>query len=226
MTTKRDALTNGIQAWMIRLNEEPGWKEWSVARTGHAMFFDDPLIEDVPSEYVFRSPLDKEHAVVVQYLGIQQTANALRACEYYFRRYPFRGLPVTRHEHLTNICEMYFSRFYELRERVKKYMNAVAIVIAPTQMDIGGFIRQFDREFDSEIRARNTIHHHERFDDLGLSRLFLNETIIKQAERKDYRRLANHWATRVRNRSAKVDEVVEAVADATLQTCAFLTVEN
>jgi hypothetical protein len=226
MTTKRDALSDGIRAWMIRLNEEPGWKEWSIARTGHAMHFDDPRVEDLPSGYVFRSPLDKEHAVVVQFLGIQQTTYALRACEYYFRRYPFRGLPVTRHEHLTNICEMYFSRFYELRERVKKYLNSVAVVIPPARIDIGVFLRQFDKEFDSEIRARNTVHHHERFDDLGLSRLFLNETIIKQAEQKEYRRLANQWAARVRKRSPKVDEVVEAVADATLQTCAFLRVAD
>jgi hypothetical protein len=190
MSTNGNRVSEGIRAWIMRLNDEPGWREWSRSRVGQVMYFDDPLedvedlddledLEDLPREYVFRPPLDKQHTVIVQYLGLQQTANVLRQCEYYFRRYPFRGLPVTRHEHLTNICEMYFSRIFELKERIKKYLNALATIPAPGRIDIGKFIKQFEKEFDQEIRARNSVHHHERFEDIALERLFLTEIISK-----------------------------------------------
>jgi hypothetical protein len=228
MGTNGNRVSEGIRAWMMRLNDEPGWREWSRSRTGRVMYFDDPLedVEDLPREYVFRPPLDKQHTVIIQYLGLQQSANVLRQCEYYFRRYPFRGLLVTRHEHLTNICEMYFSRIFELKERIKKYLNALATIPAPDCMDIGKFIKQFEKEFDQEIRARNSVHHHERFEDVTLARLFLTETIIKGAELNEYRRLSREWVHRVRRRSAKADQFLEAVAEVTLLRCDFLKTQG
>jgi hypothetical protein len=71
MGTNGNRVSEGIRAWMMRLNDEPGWREWSRSRTGRVMYFDDPLedVEDLPREYVFRPPLDKQHTVIIQYLG-------------------------------------------------------------------------------------------------------------------------------------------------------------
>ena len=50
----------------------------------------------------------------------------LRQCEFYFRRYPFRGMPVSKADHIRNICEMYFAQFYVMRSRIKTCLNLMS----------------------------------------------------------------------------------------------------
>ena len=130
---------------------------------------------------------------------------------------------------LENICEMYFGRFYEFKERLKKYFDAVKAVSPDHGLDIGKFIRQYERLFDSELRARHGVHHHGRFEDLAISRVYLmsitftGRTPIEiMANRLRYRGLTKEWVGRVRRRGEEVDAALEAVADATLRTCRFL----
>jgi hypothetical protein len=109
-----------------------------------------PPFEDA---FTFPPEIEKQHAVVYQYIGLQQTVETLKECEYYFRRYPFRGLPVSRASHITNVCEMYFGRFYEFKERLKKYFEAVKAVSPNHNLDIGKFIRQYEKIFDDELNT-------------------------------------------------------------------------
>jgi hypothetical protein len=136
---------------------------------------------------------------------------------------------VSKFDHLTNICEMYFSRFYEMKERLKKHFNALKIAAPQHTIGVGPFIKHFEKAFDSELRARNGIHHHGRFEDLALDRIFLTESIAasrgegwRREHNADYRRVSKEWAERVRQSGVRLDAFMEAVATATLATCDFL----
>ncbi|AHL32344.1 hypothetical protein CD58_05320 [Pseudomonas brassicacearum] len=221
--------------WIGWLEDYPGWKEWNRERFSRTLY-DDNLVPDADEAeqrvFVFSEDVERQHAVVFQYLSLQQTSTALRECEYYFRRFPFHGLPVAHSDHITNICEMYFGRFYEFRERLKKYLNVVAVAAPTRRIDVGGFIKVFDKEFDGELRARNSVHHHSRFEDAAIERVFLTHVVSTgpsgngwKAERQAaYRKVTQEWVARVRKRASKLEEFMEAAAQLTLNSCDFLSV--
>lgn len=233
VVTDRDRMSDAIRVWRGNLENEPGWKEWRRKRIAHTLYFDDPFPLEVKSDggdFVFSDTIKKQHAVVIQYLGLQQTIYSLKECEYYFRRYPFRGLPVTRYGHITNVCEMYFSRVYEFKERMRKYFEAVKAVAPHHRLDIGAFIKQFEKVFDQELRARNSVHHDSRFEDIAIDRVLLTEILslndkdrgCKREHMGAYRKAVGEWVQRVRVRGSKMDEFLEAIAKVTLSTCIFL----
>jgi len=220
--------------WIRWLEDYPGWKEWNRDRLSRTLY-DDDLLPDAdghePHAFVFSDAVERQHAVVFQYLCLQQTTTALRECEYYFRRFPFHGLPVTHSDHITNVCEMYFGRFYEFRERLKKFLNVLAVAAPTHRIDIGKFIKLFDKEFDGELRARNSVHHHERFGDQAIDRVFLAHIVSTgrsgdgwKAERQAaYRKVTREWVARVRRRASMLDQFMEAAAQLTLSSCEFLS---
>jgi hypothetical protein len=216
------------------LAHEPGWKEWQRKRIIRTLDFDDPFLhqtQHIEREFVFSNTIEKQHAVVIQYLGLQQTLYSLKECEYYFRRFPFRGLPITRYDHVRNVCEMYFGRFYELKERIKKYFNAIKQINPDHGLDFGRFIKKFEREFDQELRARNSVNHHRRFEEIGIERIMLVESILQNRDSiawrrqhlRFYRKAVGEWVQRVRAHGSQLDEFLEAIAEATLSACTFLT---
>jgi hypothetical protein len=228
--TQRTRLSSGIRSWMIALNNFPGWTDWVRRRVAFTLL-DEDIRTKLPKtaiemEFVFPPTLNKQHAVVLQYMGLLQTVETLKECEYYFRRYPFRGLPISRANHITNVCEMYFARFYELKERLKNYFEAVKVVSPNHRLEIGKFIRLYEREFDHELRERHNVHHRSRFEDAAIDRVFLVDTTNDGRDDQEhsirYRKLTKEWVNRVRRRAARVDVFMEAVADATLRTCSFL----
>jgi len=233
--TARDRILMAIDAWTAELKSYPGWKEWQRERIRHTLYFDDPYpasAQERLNDFKFSDEVEKQHSITYGFLGLSETITALKECEYYFRRYPFRGLPVSRSSHVTNVCEMYFGRFYEFRERLRKYLKAVAALAPASSIKIGAYIRAFDRIFDHEIRARHSVHHHHRFDDIAIDRVFLTDSLAtnraEDRERKKehlaaYRKVANEWALRVQRRSQSIEEFLEAVAEATLSNCCFLS---
>jgi hypothetical protein len=66
-----------------------------------------------------------------------------------------------------------FHRFYEFKERLKKYFNAVKVASSTSNLDVGIAIKHFEKMFDQELRARNNIHHDNRFQDIAINRVFL-----------------------------------------------------
>ena len=212
--------------------QNPGWREWKRSHMAHTLYFDDPPLPPghVDADFIFSPEIEKQHAVVIQYLGLEQSIYSLKECEYYFRRYPFRSLPGSRHGHITNVSEMYFGRFYEFKERMKRYFQAIKSVEPNHRLEIGKFVKLFEKEFDQELLARNQVHHYSRFEDIAIDRVFLTETLSVSHEDKGWkqeylvtsRKLAREWAQRVRRRGAKMDEFLEAIANATLSACHFL----
>jgi hypothetical protein len=118
-------------------------------------------------------------------------------------------------------------RFYEFRERSKGYFETLKAINKNHGLEVGKFIKNFDRVFDQELRARHSIHHHKRFEDVAIDRIFLTEIISTSHEDKGlksehltaHRKLASEWAER---RGAQLDEFLEAIANATLRVCPFL----
>ena len=233
--TARDRMGTAIRAWIAELENYPGWREWRRKRFGYTMYFDDPfpaLVQEKLGDFKFSDEIEEQHAVAFGCLGLSETINALKESEYYFRGYPFRGLPVSRHSHITTVCEMYFGRFYEFRERLKKYLNAVAAIAPNGGFNVGAYIKAFDRMFGQELRARHSVHHQQRFEDIAIDRVFLTDVIStnrtedrgwKKEHLAAYRKLANEWARRVRRRSQSMEEFLESVAGATLSNCSFLS---
>jgi len=231
-STSQERISNALRDWMHKLQEYPGWREWKCSQIGYTLNFDDEYTppEEYVEEFKFSPEIEKEHAVVTSYMELLSTVNALRDVEWYFRRYPFSRAPVTRESHLKYCCEMYFARFYQFRERLKVLSEAVKGAVPNHRLDFGTFIKNFDKEFDQEIRARHGVHHQKAFDDVGISRIALLELtdsfngreLRKRAYQSHYRKTANKWASRTKRRSRTLDQFVEAVADALLITCPFL----
>ncbi|MBC7906380.1 MAG: hypothetical protein H7Y60_06485 [Rhodospirillaceae bacterium] len=196
------------------------------------MHFDDEFMppKEMAEEFKFSEKAEAEHAVVMTYLTLLDAVSSLRDVEWYFRRYPFAGTPVTRYNHLTHCCELFFGRFYQFKERLKNLFDAVKRAVPNHGLDAGKFIKLFDKTFDDEIRARHGVHHRERFDEIAISRVFLMESIaILKPERGTenecrslYRKAANEWAARTRHKADRMDEFAEAVAEALLKVCPFL----
>ena len=225
--TPHERIFASIRGLMVELDSTPGWKEWRRAKVAYTLRHDEPDAAKwrdlVPEEFMFPPDLEKRHAVLIAYLELAEGVGALKDCEFYFRRFPFRGLPLSRKTHLTYACEMFFNRFYEIRSRIKNALNSVNVLIAPRKVDVGAFLKLYDKTFDAELRARNSTHHHDRFADVTIDRLFLTETVglaedaspsLRNAQRQEYRALAKWWVDRVRKKSKTMQQFLDAVANA------------
>lgn len=232
--TARDQMVRATVTWISEINDYPGWRDWKRRQIGHTLNHDDPsqTSEDKEEvEFRFSNDIQKKHDIVLGYLALCDIADAVKQCEYYFRRYPFRGLPVSRHNHIRNVCEMYFGRFYEFRTRLKEHLNAIQRVTPTTNLTVASYLKEFDREFKQEIRERNLIHHHRRFDDTAIDHVLLTDIMADSHtvgfwERHHitvYRRIAKEWARRARRRGQCLDVFLEGIAHASISNCEFLS---
>jgi hypothetical protein len=224
-------MMNAITAWIRGLDEYPGWRDWNRERLGHVLHFDE-TVEDSPSvpDFVFDHDTDVRTDLLVSYMSLVETASSLREIEWYFRRFPFHDAPVSHHSHLTNCCELYFSRIYQFKERLKRLTKTLKVAVPDHALDMGSFIKTFSKEFEQEMRARNGVHHIERFDDLSTTRISVLGLISLHPEDKGwsrehiskYRKSTREWSARVRRKSERLDDYVSTVAVALLQVCLFL----
>jgi hypothetical protein len=164
---------------------------------------------------------------------LHQSQMMLSQCEYYFRRFPFRGMPVSRDDHARNMCEFYFGCFYIIRSRFKYTLNKLKIACPMSKIDVGKSLLTFDKSFHQELRTRNSIHHREPFDDVGLDRIMLARILSTGSEQRNlegwewrhlsaYRKFAREWSHRARDRGRAMEKVIEAVASAILREAMFL----
>jgi hypothetical protein len=230
-----DRLYQAIIARIDQLRSYPGWQEFQTKRIGNVLFYADNQefgIEPAQiGDFEFGEPVNSQHAIIYSYMGLSLTLESLKDCEYYFRRYPFQGLPVTHDAHLGYICEMYFSRFYEFKERSKNTLNLVSAVYPDHKIKIGNFIKLYEKEFDQELRQRNSVNHRSRFETIEIDQIFMAEVMAtgkkhdnawRQERRRHYRNVSAEWAQRVRDRSSKVDSFLNAIAAFLLEVCDFL----
>lgn len=201
---------------------------------GHTLYHDEPFARqssEADAVFVFPPEIDRQHDLVMSYLHVSSALESMKRTEFYFRRYPFRGLELGRSEHIRTICEMYFSSVYVLKCRIKETLNKLNKYSAD-RIDVGPFVKRYEKEFSQELRQRNLIHHHSSFDDLGIDKVHLTEVIASSGQKyadgwqrehiAAYRRLSGEWSKRVRRRSGVAEEFVNAVADAMLRAAPFL----
>lgn len=234
MKTEVDRMFAATGIWIKQLDEVAGWQDWNRQKMHATLAVDDPWPGDEKiklDDFALPEPICREHAVVMSFYGLVTSLSSLRDCEYYFRRFPFRGLPVSHQDHLRYTCEMYFGRFYEFSERMKVASKAVHVALPGTKMPFGDLIRHFGKRFKPELKERNSVHHNDRFEDIRLDNIAI---IFAAASSKDkpphlrrrmqssYREATREWAERARQRSKHVEEYLEAVATLMLGHCAFL----
>ena len=233
LASSREALWSAITAWLRQLESYPGWKEWKRSQLGYTLLHDDDFFQETHTrlgDFEFPKETEKQHDLLMRYFAILDTALALAECEFYFRRYPFRGLPVSRHNHIKNVCEMYFGRFYEFKERLKLFFKALKAACPEHRIEAGKLIKIFEKEFEHELRERNAVHHRERFEDVAIKKLFLTHSMVdgedgvlwRREHDAAYRRFTREWVQRVKRRSRRIEEYVEAIAKVTLDICPFL----
>ena len=159
------------------------------------------------------------------FLALQSVLDSLKQCEYYFRRYPFSDLPVSRTEHLRNICEMYFDRIYQFKERLKITINLLKdLRQIESDEKYGTLIKAFEKALAWELRQRNATHHTRRFEydaisQLGLIDLLQRSEMAKVLPKSSgiYRQEANKWVKRVRSRVHPLESVIELTGQYVLE---------
>lgn len=233
----REQILDAMVPWMDGIRAYPGFSDWKRKAIARIIDYGErtSIEEKKPSEKEFKFPpdIERQHAAMMSYLSLSVTHNAMAATEFYFRRYPFQSLPVTREEHLRYTCETFFSRIYEFSERMKRCLNNLNEVI-DGQVNVGGIIKEFATDFKQELIARNQIHHHERFDEIQLNKVGWLENVANSDKRQDkdrgwmtetriaYRRASLEWAARAKRRSERAGIYLDAVAKAYLDYATFL----
>jgi hypothetical protein len=232
--TSRSKLEKAIELWIRQLDQLSGWRERKRHQFLWTIFSDDvPYASNSspPKEYSLPAETDLQHSIIMHYLSLAAAIEALKECEWYFRRFPFRKQEVTMFSHFSNTCEMYFSHFYSIRERLKNYLTLLSNSKYGASISAGPTIREFDKQFQPEIRERHQVHHSRQFEDVVVDRVLLLSLLAsspgstggKQELRNAYRKATRKWARRVRNRAVLVNAFVEHAAAVTLETCKFLT---
>lgn len=191
---------------------------------------DGPNFEHEDLQPIPFSPIEEEqYNLVMSYLALESLLRSCEQCEFYFRRYPFSLLPVSRKDHLQNSCEMYFDRIAQFRDRLKLTFNRLKKVTGTDDEQYGAIIRAYSKHFDWELRQRNSAHHNQRFeydriDQLGLIDLLQYSELREWLPdtRAIYRSEAKKWAKRVRAECKNLEIVLDLVAEMILQRAAFL----
>lgn len=222
-------LHQNIAKWITTNLNTPEFHQFKQKQIG--LTLSDDLTEGL-EDFIFPPALAKEHSVITAFYGISRAQKTLSQCEYYFRRFPFRGLAISRDEHLQNVCEFYFSIFYIMRGRIKITLNNLKVACPDSNLNVKGFLRQFDKEFEYELRARNRVHHHGSFEDRGIDRISITGILSSSEEvqgniwhwhhRTAYRKFSKEWSLRARHRALRMQVFVEAVALGILTGAAFL----
>jgi len=205
-----ETLDRNIVKWIDKhLIASPEYTRFQRKRLEYTIF-DDP--HDGLADFELPPQIAKQHAVVSGFIGMKASLRTLSQCEYYFRRFPFRDFPVSRAEHLQNVCEFYFSIFYIIKSRMKTTLNSLKAACPENRVRVRPFLQAFDREFDGEIRVRNQVHHRHSFDDTGLHRISLTGMFAeddhpggaaffwRMHHQTAYRKFSRQWSLQAQSR--------------------------
>jgi len=229
-----DQLIRKLGKWTEKIST-PEFRQYKRQQISYAISdkFDRALFKnEPPAQFVFSGALEKQHALVMSFYELLMASTALAQCEFYFRRFPFRGLPVTRENHIKNMCELYFAHFYVIKNRVKTVFEKFKETYPGIRGEFGVFIKMYDREFYQELRARNEVHHHYSFDDLNIDRIMLTGMMSTTEQFRGkgwdreylraYRAVSKEWSDRVKRRSVVMEKYVDAIAKWILDNASFL----
>ena len=217
-----DTYTNRLRFAAIEvvkeLQDNPDWRsyfhsEMVYTLTGKA----NNISVDLPVE------LEVQRAMVCKYLTLVLTIEQIQTCEYYLRRFPFRGSPIERGAHISNVCELYLSKCYQFKVRLKKYLNTLKSH-APN-FDAGGFVKAYARIFYRELRARNDVHHRE-FSDRTIELMEVHDKLDLGERNYQYRETTGYWIKQIQRTVLALEGIVDVLAQRTFENVPSLSKYN
>ena len=219
-----------VSGWLMRLLDYPEFREWKNEAIRRQMTF--TLLPQAPVEpfedFRFDAQTLREHDIVAGYVRLNKAATDCRMTQHYFRRYPFRGLPVGRDEHLRTCAELYYSRVYQFRERLFRLLTWIERRTLPKGLDIKTLKDSFDAQLRAELDARHRIHHEAAYTDFELDALGQTDLLASVDEGwprmsdAGYHSIARGWRQRVVASADKIDFWVGVAAVLMLVRCQFL----
>ncbi len=226
----RAEIWSRITPWLNQLLDYPGFREWKTESMGQKLAYaalPNHVIEPL-EDFEFSQEILQQHHLISGYMQIMSAASDCRATQYYFRRYPFRGLPVGRAEHLRTCCELYYSRVYQFNERLETLLKRLARRTKPKGFDADGVMKQFREHLAVELDARNRIHHEKEYSDFEIESIGTSD-LLDQAgaefptiSHNGFHKISRRWQARVRSTSDKLDLWVGCAAVLMLARCPFL----
>jgi len=211
----------------------PDFREFKTRQISSIIsnFFDDiPRIQAPEDRFNFPAEVECQINLLLSFFNLYNTFLSLQQCEYYFRRYPFRGAQVSKEDHIRNICEMYFSCLYKLHQRLKNLYSLMSKTFPAWEIDEKGIPALFYDHFRSEMMERNDIHHNSGFEDVAIKRLSLTSLLSTADEFKylskmnevTFRKTRTEWVKRVRKSSRTANIFIESTAKLILAHAEFL----
>ena len=226
----KEAVWPRVSGWLTRLLDYPGFREWKneVVRR-HMAFTLIPQAWVEPFEnFRFDADTLRQHEIVAGYVRLTKAAIDCRSAQHYFRRYPFRGLPIGRDEHLRTCAELYYSRVYQFRERLFRLLTWIERRTTPKGLNVKALKVTFDEQLREELDERHRIHHEEAYSDFELDALGQTDLLATiddgwpRMSDAGYHRIARQWRKRVVASADKLDFWVGVAAVLILVRCRFL----
>lgn len=219
-------LIEQLSGWITKSLNDPERKKFAdegIRRTLLASFdidWETPL----PKPPVLTG-IEKSRAEIASLIfALFRIHNLIGQTQYYFRRYPFRSLPVSKSEHLANVCELYYDRIGRFRDRVKNLTKAMQQVKGVPDERYGRLIRWLNENFDGELRQRNYIQHHGRFEYPISEQLSLMELLgprmrlpLPSLEQSIYMSETRKWSRKCVSVHKALNHVVEQCARLVLE---------
>ena len=204
--TYRNRMPLATREWTKQFyDSNPVWRKYIRKKLSNIMF----NTSDFDEKGALSQEVEDQRMLIVEYITLNLMIEEIQQCEYYLRRFPFRGLPVDRSSHVTNVCEMYFKKCYQFKDRFKRYLNTLKTQVP--DFEVGPIIRKYSRTFDRELKARNAIHHRERFSDMTIEKVFLYERFLTDvaARNYEYRRATSFWIREIQSTILRLNQIVE-----------------
>jgi len=228
------ALIEAIARWM-ETELTPEYMEFKERHIGHILFNTTIKDHESVAELKVFSGLDKregEHTLITTILNLIMAIETLSQIKFYFVRFPFRGLPISKEDHCRNICEFYFSTFYVIRCRLKEMLNVQQEICLGSKTNIKKILKVFDVTFDQELRERNGIIHHTPFSEIGLERIAITGLVSRSGKKEDlywsrthtssYRKFCKEWSARVTRRQLDMRTFMDVVFQVIFEQSEFL----
>jgi len=203
----------------------------------------NPVRRDYANESMIKSLFGSEGATISQerpafrddaerlkseifrsYFSLLNIFYAIEQTQYYFRRYPFSDMPISKSDHLVTVCELYFDRIGRFRDRVKNLTKLLKQARGEPDERYGRLVRWLNDNLDGELRNRNFIQHHGRFECFSAERLKLMELLsindrsaFKETQRDLYRNETQKWAARCVSTHKALNHIVDICASFVLE---------
>ena len=224
-----------LSAWMKSKILTPEYRAYKAKEISYLVHGGDEasLVDEVGPGFKFSEDVERQHQLVVVFIELYNAFQMLRDCEFYFRRYPFHSLPVSKENHFRYCCEMYFNSFYIFRERLKLFSNKFNDGEFSHKIDVKSLLSSYDHLYKEELKARNGVHHREFFDDFTTRRISLtgvlaagkrkHSSAFKDEHLVAYRSATKKWAERSKRKAIQLLEIVESCAKALADHAPFLS---